>query len=91
MKKVRNLIKRLFISSQDKTIKSVVTVGDIIEVAYGGFVHLREIVKVEEFEVVLNSDHERPIEWVIKVKFTSLDGKSSTECTSDKFKYIRHV
>ena len=47
-----------------------------------------EIYKVEKFEVVLNSPY-TPTEFVIHIKFRQ--GDSSIECTSDHFKYLRHI
>lgn len=71
-----------------KSIKSVVAVGDVIEVEYCG---QRDIYKVEKFEVILNNPHIRPIDFVIIVKLSYNKGISSIECTSDNFKYIKHI
>jgi hypothetical protein len=92
MKKLKLLLKRIFCNSNvtenTKLIKSVVAVGDVIEVEYHG---QKEIYKVEKFEVILNNDNYIPIDWVIHVKFSYNNGDSSIECTSDNFKYIRHI
>lgn len=92
MKKIKQLLKRLFckahVGASGKLINSVVAVGDVIEVEWNG---KRKIYKVEKFEVILNSPHVRPIDWVIHVKLSHNNGISSIECTSDNFKYVRHV
>jgi len=75
------------INKSDRFITSFVTVGDVIEVEHNG--ELR-IYKVEKFEVISNSTCV-PTEFVIHVKFSYNNGISSTECTSDKFKYVRHI
>ena len=74
----------------DKTIKSVVSVGDVIEAEYLGNVYT---FKIEKFEVILNNDNIRPVDWVILMKVSYYDeGHVSTiECTSDNFKYIKHI
>lgn len=75
-------------SRSGKLIKSVVAVGDVIEVDVFGE---NGIYKVEQFEVILNNPHARPIDFVIQVKLSYNDGISGIECTSDNFKYIRHI
>jgi hypothetical protein len=70
-------------------ISSVVAVGDVIEVeAEWGE---RYIYKVENFEVILNNNNIRPIDFVIHVIYSYNNGISSIECTSDNFKYVRHI
>lgn len=76
------------VSNSGKLIKSVVAVGDVIEVEHCG---KNEIYKVEQFEVILNNPNGRPIDWVIHCKFSYNNGISSIECTSENFKYIRHI
>ena len=92
MKRLKLALKRLFfktdVSSSGKLIKSVVAVGDVIEVEHYGE---KEIYKVEQFEIILNNPYTRPIDFVIHVKFSYNNGISSIECTSDNFKYIRHI
>lgn len=86
-----NLISYFFKKKQkksDRTIKSFVTIGDIIEVEEYG---RKRIYKVEKFEVVPNSSGGTPTEFVIHVKFSYNNDISSVECTSDNFKYIRHI
>ena len=91
--KIIKLIKRLFnnqktaINTHDKMIKSFIAVGDVIEVLHYGE---SQIYKVEKFEVIMNSLY-APTEFVIHVKFSYNNGISSIECTSDNFKYIRHI
>jgi hypothetical protein len=75
------------VSSSGKTIKSFVAVGDVIEVLHYGE---KEIYKVEQFEVIMNNLC-APTEFVIHVKFSYNEGVSSIECTSDNFKYVRHI
>lgn len=92
MKRLKLALKQLFckanVSSSSKLIKSAIAVGDVIEAEYYG---QRDIYKVVEFEVILNSPHIRPIDLVIRVKFSYNNGISSIHCTSDKFKYIKHI
>lgn len=92
MKRLKLALKRLFcksdINSSGKLIKSIVAVGDVIEVEHHGE---NQIYKVEKFEVILNNPHTRPVDFVIHVKFSYNNGISSIECTSDNFKYIRHI
>ena len=76
------------VSNSGKQIRSVVAVGDVIEVEQYGEKH---IYKVEKFDVRLNNPYTRPIDFVIHVKLSYNHGISSIECTSDKFKYIRHI
>jgi hypothetical protein len=90
MKKQTKILKNKTLS-RVKKIKSFVAVGDTIEVEYlGGF---KQIVRVEKFEVIPNHQYLRPIDFVIHCKFSTDNGNgiSSIECTSDNFKYIRHV
>lgn len=73
----------------DKLIKSFVKVGDVIEVEYQG---TNKIYEVERFQVCTNmfdNRGEHPTEFIIHVKFR--DNLGSIECTSDRFKYIRHI
>lgn len=70
-----------------KTIKSFVSVGDVIEVEHHG---KNVIYRVDQFEVIPNSPELRPIDFVILVTFSSSHGGSIT-CTSNNFKYIRHM
>jgi len=86
-----NLIKKLFSKNNlnnDKFIKSFVAVGDVIEVEEAnGF---RYIYKVEQFEVVMNNLYP-PTDFVILTTFSYNNGISSTQCTSDNYKYVRHI
>lgn len=73
---------------QERTIKSFVAVGDVIEVEEYGE---NRIYTVDQFEVIPNGVGARATEFVIQVKFSYNHGESSVQCTSDKFKYIRHI
>lgn len=92
---MKKIFKKLFcktkpnISSGSKFIKSVIAVGDIIEAEY--LEGKKDIYKIEKFEVILNNPHFRPIDFVIRVRLSYDNGISSIECTSDKFKYIKHI
>lgn len=74
-------------SSVKEKILSFVAVGDVIEVEYLG---TNVIYQVDQFEVKPNSPHLRPIDFVIVVTLSDFNGGSIT-CTSDNFKYIRHI
>lgn len=80
-------VKKPVVSRTGKLIKSFIAVGDVIEVLHYGE---KGIYKVEEFEVVMNSLYV-PTQFVIYVKFSYNEGASSIECTSDSFRYIRHI
>lgn len=84
------MFKNLFTFKKkvSQTIKSFVVVGDTIEVLHHGD---KQIYKVEQFEVVPNSAGGSPTEFVIYCKFRYNDGNSSIGCTSDNFKYIKHI
>jgi hypothetical protein len=71
----------------EKTIKSVISIGDTIEVEFCGVLG---IYKVEKFEVILNSPTIRPIDCVIHVSLKNESG-GGFEGTSDLFKYVRHI
>lgn len=91
MKKLKLVLKKLFCkvnnNPNDKLIKSFVAVGDVIEVLH---YNKPEIYKVENFEVKMNGLYS-PTEFVIYVVFSYNDGVSTIGCTSDSFKYIRHI
>ena len=90
--KVINILSKIFRlqpnkSQNQKMIKSFVSEGDIIEVLIYG---IPKIYKVEGFEVIPNNRCS-PTEFVIHVKFSDIDGIGGIECTSDYFKYVRHI
>ena len=76
-----------FRNKKEKSIKSFVAVGDVIEVLHCGNLC---VYKVEKFEVIMDGNY-IPTDFVIHVKFSYNDGISSIECTSDNFKYVRHI
>jgi uncharacterized protein YodC (DUF2158 family) len=82
-----NKIMSSEIKTENKLIKSFIAVGDVIEVEHCGEL---TTYKVEKFEVIPNSLY-GPTEFVIHVKFSYNNGVSSIECTSDNFKYVRHI
>lgn len=77
---------------KNKLTKSFVSVGDIIEVEQYGE---SKIYKVLKFEIVSNGSHpskESPEDFVIVCRFGNVEREDSwIECTSDNFKYIRHI
>jgi hypothetical protein len=81
---------------QDR-FSSFLQVGDIVELQYvspyDSDQHIGEpkIYTVENIRILPNSHGERPTEFVIVFKLSYNEGKSSTECTSDRFKYIKHL
>ena len=84
--KKENPDEELKVDDGMKQIKSVVGVGDVIEAEYLGS---KQIFKIEKIEVALNNNNIRPIDWVIVMKVSYDNG--TIECTSDNFKYIRHI
>lgn len=80
-----NSIRR---EAYERKIKSFIAINDIIEIEY---YKQKEIVIVENIEVLPNSPVSKPTDLVIKVKLKRLCTNSSIEFTSDNFKYIRHI
>lgn len=81
------LTKLPIVTDSGKVIKSFVGVGDVIEILLWGE---KEIYKVEDIEVKMNG-LSLPTDFVILVKFSYNNGESGIECTSDHFKYVRHI
>jgi hypothetical protein len=86
---LKNLFKRKNVYER-KRIHSFIEVGDVIEIEELGE---NKICKVEDFQVIPNSPQCRPIDCVIHVKLSQDHGTyvSSSEYTSNNFKYIRHI
>jgi len=83
----KKLFKNYF--SKEKMTRSFISQGDIIEVEDCGE---KMIYKVEEFDIIPNNPHIRPIDWVIHYKFSYNNGVSSIEGADSSFiKYIRHI
>ena len=87
LKGIQLIFKKPVTEVQSKLIKSFIAVGDVIEVEEYGEL---QIYKVEKFEVIMNGLYP-PTEFVIQVQFSYNDGISNIECTSDNFKYVRHI
>jgi hypothetical protein len=86
LKGIKLIFKKHVAGVQSKLIKSFIAVGDVIEVEEYGEL---QVYKVEKFEVIMNGYP--PTEFVILVQFSYNDGISTIECTSDNFKYVRHI
>jgi hypothetical protein len=76
---------------------SFLQVGDIVEFQRinqhepDQYIGGPTIYTIEKLQIVPNSHGERPTEVVIVIGLSYNDGKSTTECTLDRFKYIRHL
>jgi hypothetical protein len=71
-------------------------VGDVVEMEdanpfNGQGLGTTKIYTIEKVYVAPNAHIDRPTEMVIVLKLSYNEGKSSIECTSDRFKYVRHL
>jgi len=75
---------------------SFLQVGDIVELQYVSpynpdqNIGEPEIYTIEKLRILPNGN-EMPTEPVIVIQVSKNEGKSTTECTIDRFKYIRHL
>jgi len=76
---------------------SLLQIGDIVEMQpvspYNPEQNLGEpkIYTVEKLFIAPNAYSDRPTEVVIVINLSYNEGKSSVECTIDRFKYIKHL
>lgn len=92
--KLKNSIVELLIG---RRFSSFLQIGDVVEFQPVSPYHPEQNVGdpktyiIEYFRILPNSHAERPTEPVIVICLRTEDGRSSTECTIDRFKYIRHL
>lgn len=74
---------------------SFLQVGDVVEFQrvnqYNDDIGMPVVYTIEKLQILPNSHGERPTEIVIVISLSYNDGKSSVECTLNKFKYIKHL
>ena len=81
---------------QDR-FSSFLQVGDVVEMQYVSpfdpdqNIGEPKVYTIENLRILPNSHGRAATEIVIVLKLSYNEGKATTECTSDRFKYIRHL